>query len=109
MLEKMGDAPLGGLLRFGPSNPAQKFFDTVGLGGSETLLDEFQESILLVLRAFFYCLASSFLTSSTALVKSWTTWNQSTVTEADLNFCSTAERNAGDMSQTTSTMFSGRP
>ena len=55
------------------------------------------------------CLASSFLTSSTALVKSWTTWNQSAVTEADLNFCSTAERNAGDMSQTTSTMFSGRP
>jgi len=41
MLEKMGAAPLGGLLRFGPSNPAQKFFDTVGLGGREALLDEF--------------------------------------------------------------------
>ena len=56
MLEKMGYAPLGGLLRFGPSNPAQKFFDTVGLGGSEALLDEFQESTLLILRA--YCLGA---------------------------------------------------
>jgi hypothetical protein len=49
----MGDAPLGGLLRFGPPNPAQKFFNTVGLGGSEALLDEIQESAFLVLRAFF--------------------------------------------------------
>jgi len=51
MLEKMGDSPLGGLLRFGPSNPAQKFFDTVGLGGSKALLDELQEGVLLILRA----------------------------------------------------------
>jgi hypothetical protein len=54
----MGDAPHGGLLRFGPSNPAQKFFDTVGLGGSETLLDEFQENAFLILRA--YCLGALF-------------------------------------------------
>jgi hypothetical protein len=39
MLEKMDDAQLGGLLRVSPLNPAQKFFDTVGLGGSEGLLD----------------------------------------------------------------------
>ena len=55
----------------------------------------------------FDSLASSFLTSTTALVKSRTKWNHSTVTEVDLNFCSTAERNVGDMSLTTSMMFSG--
>ena len=110
MLGKTSDAPLGDLLRFGPSNPAQRFFDTVGIGGSEATLDGLQESVLLILRSYclgafqhgptsvvgnFDCLASSFLTSSTALIKSWTTWNQPTVTEADLNFCSPASRKAG--------------
>ena len=54
MLEKVGDAPLGGLFRFGPPNPAQKFFDTVGLGGSQALLDEFQQSALSILNASFF-------------------------------------------------------
>ena len=54
MLEKMGDAPLGGLLRFGPPSPTQKFFDTAGLGGgSEALLDEILESVLLIFRAYY--------------------------------------------------------
>lgn len=51
------------------------------------------------------CLASVLRTSSSALVKSWTTWNQSTVTLASGKFSPMAVRNAGDMSQTISVIF----
>jgi len=54
MLEKVVDAPLGDLFRFGPPNPAQKLFDTVSLGGSEALLDELQKSALLILSESFF-------------------------------------------------------
>jgi len=54
MLEKMSDAPLGGLSRFSPPYPAQKFFDTLDLSGSEALLDKFQKSVLLVLRTSLF-------------------------------------------------------
>jgi len=54
MFEKMSDAPLGGQLRFGSSSPAQKFFGTVGLGGCNALLGKLQESISLILPAFFF-------------------------------------------------------
>lgn len=42
MLEKMGNAPLGGLLRFSPPNSTQKFFDMKGLGGGKATLGECQ-------------------------------------------------------------------
>lgn len=42
MLEKMGNAPLGGLLRFSPPNSTQKFFDMRGLGGGKAALRECQ-------------------------------------------------------------------
>ena len=51
MPEKTGDSPFGGMLRFGPSNPARKFFDTASPDGSEALLDEFQKRVLPILRA----------------------------------------------------------
>ena len=51
MPEKTEDSPFGGLLRFGPSNPARKFFDTASPDGSEALLDEFQKRVLPILRA----------------------------------------------------------
>ena len=63
MPEKTGDSPFGGMLRFGPSNPARKFFDTASPDGSEALLDEFQKRVLPILRACCFgtldCLASS--------------------------------------------------
>ena len=55
------------------------------------------------------CLASARRTSSSALVKSCTTWNQSTVMAALSKLSPMAAMNAPLMSQTTSTMRPGEP
>ena len=53
--------------------------------------------------------ASALRTWSTAVVKIWTTWNQSTVTAALGKLVASEARKAGDMSQTASATLVGSP